>query len=388
MKKLILTIILLSLFLGQAFAAPKSKKNKELEPIQIEPIVQTDEYGTIYQTSPQLDIIGIICRLADYEIFSGNSTDEDNYITRIDNFFSKYKEHKAVKKAKYLKQKGLQETNILSIAYYIKPDFTGTTIDIKDVYNFLYNPNIKFKENDIEEFVMLVHTFVKDTNYERISILFRPDLLASVGYIKHNCEKYFVTKYSNNFFNSSNCKQDIIVVSNSSPYYWFNTFNKINSNEYLQYTTINPNFNFSALTEAYYSTQTVELSKLIWDDVKDNFTTLYKKRIRKLSNDNNDYENRIKNLQLDNYSLNHYLFYFSLLEFLKSNDYLEASKKDDYPITYNSLYNYLEKYIDEDYFYDMVNLADEYSNNRNLYPSILDFAPKIKTFINSIESEE
>ena len=87
MKKLLSTTLLATLFFGTLFAAPKKPLN--LEPIEIDPIIQSNNDIEVI-ADPRLEIIGIICRLAGYEGFTNSYSGEATYTTQIDSFFAKY----------------------------------------------------------------------------------------------------------------------------------------------------------------------------------------------------------------------------------------------------------------------------------------------------------
>lgn len=386
MKKLITTLFLSLLVLGSSFAA--APKSLNLEPLEIETIVQTDEYGTTYKVVPTFEVIGIICRLAQYNEFLGYYNAEDSYTKRIDSLYSKYKEHKAVKKAIALKNKGINSGAMASLAYYIKPDFSGTIVDFEPLPDGLNPRWQKIKTKEIYDFITLVHDFAKESNYSRIFLLVKPDLLNGVGYFNYDAQKYHISEFAKKFFNNSQDYNTIISVNMISPCYWYDSWTVDSNGNTNLYGTIFPSCYLFDYLRTYFSAECLPVARIIYDDVKDNLLNVYMAYSKKMITDEKEFKNFEKNFVPFSPLIGEYISIFVALEYLKTPEYLDSVKDEDYPLTYDNAFASLEKEFDGGFFYDAVKLFEEYSANRETYPSLTDFAPKLVEFVNSIKVPE
>lgn len=384
MKKLISLVVLTTLVLGTTFAAPKKTPALQLEPIEIESIIQTDESGTTYEVVPTFEVIGIICRLAQYNEFLDYYNGDNSYTQRIDSLYSKYKDHKAVKKAIALKNKGISSGAMASLAYYIKPDFSGTIIDFEPLPEGLNPRWQKIKTKEIYDFITLVHDFAKETNYSRIFLLVKPDLLSGVAYFNSDSTKYHISEFAKKFFNNSPNCNTTISVNMISPGYWYDGWT-VDSNENTKlYGTIYPSCYFYDYLRTYFSAESLPVANLIWDDVKDNLLKVFMAYTKLIIQDEKKFEKYQKDFIPFSPLVSEYISIFAILEYLKTPEYLDSIKDEDYPLTYEVAFASLEKELDGGFFYDAIKLFEEYSANRDKYPSLTDFAPKLVEFINSI----
>ena len=386
MKKLLSTIVLFTLILGSTFAA--APKSLNLEPIEIETIIQTDEFGTTYQVVPTFEVIGIICRLAQYNEFLGYYNGDDSYTKRIDSFYSKYKDHKAVKKAIALKNKGITSGAMVTLAYYIKPDFSGTIVDFETLPEGFHPNWQKIKTKEIYDFVTLVHDFAKETNYSRIFLLVKPDLLGGVGYFNNDSKKYHIAEFAKKYFNNSQKTNTIISVNMISPCYWYDGWTVDSNGNTNLYGTIYSSCYLFEYLRTYFSAECLPVANLIWDDVKDNLCNVYMAYTKKIISDEKHLKEFEKNFSPYSPLVGEYIGLFAILEYLKTPEYLDSIKDEDYPLTYDAVFASLEKELDGGFVYDAIKLSDEYSANRDKYPSLTDFAPKIVEFVNSIPVPE
>lgn len=384
MKKVLSAFFVLFLALGTSFAAPK--KSIELEPIEIDSIIQTDEYGTLYEIYPPLEVVGIICRLAGYKLFQGYYTGEDSYTTQIDTLYKNKKDHKAVQKAINFASRGIESDAMVTLAYYIKPDFSGTITNLNPLPENLKLKWKKIKPKEIESFVKMVHDFAQDTNYQRIFLLNRATLLSNIGYFNNDYNKYAFIKWSKDFFGETDYKNNVISVNMICPCYFFIDSVSNSDNEKTLYSSIYPGCGFLNAFLCTTSALCLDVSSEIWEDIKDHYRALSCYMIKKQSPDN--FKEIEKNYTPTYNEVADFMSFFCFLNYLKDSDYLETIKDEDYPYTYESLFSGIEKTLDGFFVYDAVKLLDEYSNNRDKYPTFKDFAPKIAEFINSIQWEE
>lgn len=385
MKKILSSFILSLFVLGATFAATKPLN---LEPIQIDPVIQTDEFGTSYQIDSTFEVIGIICRFAKFDGFTNYYNGEESYTSKIDTLFGKYKDHKAVKKAELLKTKGIKPDAMISLAYYIKPDFSGTIVDF-DTFPEGLNPLWKkIKTKEIYEFITLVHDFAKDSNYARIFILNKPDLLGSVGYFNKDSQKYHLSEFTKKFFNNPQNNKTVVSVNMICPGVRYDNFITDVQGNSVNYAGIYPKCYLSEYFLSYFAACCQPVVNYIFDDIKDHFQDFFLKYTKRFITDEKQYKEYEKNFVLYPSLITQFMGMFSILEYMKSPEYLDSIKDEDYPLTYEAFYSTFEKQFDGGFFYDAVKLFEEYSANRQTYPSIMDFAPKIADFINSISLSE
>ena len=79
---------------------------------------------------------------------------------------------------------------------------------------------------------------------------------------------------------------------------------------------------------------------------------------------------------------------FICLEYFRSPIFQEVAEKKEMSNVYESVYASLEKNYSADWFYKMVELSNEYTDNRDKYPTLKQFFPKYIDCINSISFEQ
>ena len=385
MKKLLTTTLLATLFFGTLFAAPKKPLN--LEPIQIDEIVQKNDYIEVI-SDPRLEVIGIICRLAEYPSFTNYWVGEATYTTQIDSYFKKYKDDKAVSTAKAFKDRGIDAAAMVSLAYHIKPDFSGTVIDFDPYPDTLLENWKKIKTNEIYKFITSVHDFVIKTNYQRLLILNRGDLLAQVGYFYKDAEDYRIEEWTNDFFGKNVFDRKVISVNRICPLFMAYDIVKDRAGKTTAYTTVYPGCGLAQMLMIYLDNFIQEYGDAHWDSVKDNFTALIMDLAKKMYPE--DYKKNEKEIKK---SINTGLFVsfmcdFICLEYFCSPIFQEVAEKKEMSNVYESVYASLEKNYSSEWFYKMVELSNEYTDNRNKYPTLKQFFPKYIDCINSISFEQ
>lgn len=384
MKKLLTTALLTSLFFGSLFAAPKKPLN--LEPIQIDPIVQKNDYIEVI-SDPRLEVIGIICRLAGYEGFTNSYNGEATYTTQIDSYFSKYKDEKVVLTAKAFKDRGIDAASMISLAYHINPDFSGTVIDFDPYPDTLLENWKKIKTNEIYKFITNIHDFVIKSNYSRLLILNRGDLLASVGYFYKDYEDYAMQNWVDDFFGKKTFDKQVISVNRICPLYMAFDIVKDREGKLTSYTTVYPGCGLLPMLLTYLSNFIQGYADANWDKVKDNFTALILDMGKRMYPD--DYKKYEKELRK---SVNKDLFVsvmsnFVAMEYLRSPIFIEAAEKKEITNAYEAAFSEGEKTFSAEWYYQLVDLTHEYVNNRDKYPTFEEFFPQIVDLINSISFE-
>ena len=387
MKKLLKIALLTSLFLGTfgtLSAAPK--KPLVLEPIEIDPIIQSNNDIEVI-ADPRLEIIGIICRLAGYDGFTNYYTGEATYTTQIDSFFAKYKDEKVVVTAKAFKDRGITAHSMISLAYHIKPDFSGTVIDFDPYPVTLMDNWKKIRTKEIYNFIKDVHDFLIKTNYSRLRILNKPTLLASVGYFLKDFEDFVIPQFADDFFGKNVFDKKVISVNMICPLLMAYDIVTDRDGKTTSYTTVYSNCYISSMTTTYFTNYIQEYADANWEAVKDNFTNLILYYSKKMYPDKyKEYEKQLKE-SINSSLFAQYFGDFVYLEYLRSPIYENAKKKEG-ALTYEYYYGELEKTYSSEWFYQLNNLTAEYVNNRDKYSSLKVFFPKIVDVINSINIDE
>lgn len=380
MKKLSICIILSFSLFGSLFAKTKPLS---LEPIQIEPIIKSNEYIDVI-ADPRIELIGIICRLAGINGFTNYYTGEVSYTTQIDSYFTKYKDEKAVTLAKSLVQRGIGIDAILSLAYHIKPDFSGTVINFEPYPETLFESWKKISTREIYNFIKAIHDFAIKTNYQRFSNLTRSELLSHVGYFYKDFEDFAICKWVDSFFNNKSFDKIIISVNKICPLYCAYDTVIDENNTKLSYTTVYPSVNLIDMVITYFDNYVYQYVDMLWPEVEEQFTLALKTYYKKTNPE--EYKEIIKNLDAKQNLVN-YTSIFLFLEYLRSPIYLDAlkDKEENQYIHYEAIYGDLEKAYDADWFYKIHEIIGKYANNRDEYPTFESIFPEIKEVINSIE---
>ena len=387
MKKLLKIALLTSLFLstfGTLSAAPK--KPLVLEPIEIDPIIQSNNDIEVI-ADPRLEIIGIICRLAGYDGFTNYYTGEATYTTQIDSFFAKYKDEKVVVTAKAFKDRGITAHSMISLAYHIKPDFSGTVIDFDPYPVTLMDNWKKIRTKEIYNFIKDVHDFLIKTNYSRLRILNKPTLLSNVGYFLRDFEDFAIPQFTDDFFGKNVFDKKVISVNMICPLLFAYDIVTDRDGKTTSYTTVYSGCYISNMTITYFTNYLQEYADTNWEAVKDNFTNLILYYSKKMYPDKyKEYEKQLKE-SINSSLFAQYFCDFVYLEYLRSPIYENAKKKEG-ALTYEYYYGELEKTYSSEWFYQLNNLTAEYVNNRDKYSSLKVFFPKIVDVINSINIDE
>ena len=384
MKKLLATALLTCLFFGTLFAAPK--KPLSLEPIEIDPIIQSNNDIEVI-ADPRLEIIGIICRLAGYEGFTNYYQGEATYTTQVDSFFAKYKDEKVVVTAKSFKDRGIDAPAMISLAYHINPDFSGTVIDFEPFPVTLNEKWKKIRTKEIYNFIKNTHDFLIKTNYSRLRILNKPTLLSSVGYFLKDFEDFAIPQFADEFFGKNVFDKKVISVNMICPLLFAYDIVTDREGKTTAYTTVYSNCYISNMTMTYFTNYLQESVDEHWETVKDKFTNIILYYSKKMYPDKyKEYEKKLRE-SINSSTFAQYLGDFIYLEYLRSPIYENAKKREGF-LTYEYFYGELEKTYSAEWFYQVGELTAEYANNRDKYPSFKVFFPKLVDLINSINLEE
>lgn len=383
MKKLVSCFVLSFCLLGSLFAKTKPLA---LEPIQFDPIIQKNEYIDVI-ADPRVEIFGIVCRLAGMQGFTNYYNGEVSYTTQIDSYFNKYKDDKAVTLAKSFIQREIGPDSILSLAYHVKPDFSGTVINFEPYPETLLENWKKIPTKQIYNFIKAVHDFAVKTNYVRFSNLTRGELLSNVGFFSNDFRDFAICEWTNTIFNEKLFDKMVISVNKICPLFLAYDLVIDENNTKTTYTTIYPSCYLSSMTITYLDNYVNQYIDSIWPDVEEKFSIAEKAYLKKVNPDN--YKEIIKNMDMKQ-ELVSYIGTFLYLEYLRSPIYLDAvkDKEQNEYVSYESVYGSLEKAYDADWFYKLHDLTNKFINNRDQYPSLESIFPEAKEIINSITIPE
>lgn len=378
MKKILCSILFTSLVLTSVSAA--SKKALELQPIEIEPVVLSDGLTT-FTFDSRTDVMGILCRLAEINEFQGYYQGDEAYTAKLDKYFGKYKKNKAVETIKSLSKKGIKANDFISLAFHIKPDFSGTTVDFSNLPGTLTPRWQKVGTDKIYALVTQIHDFVETSNYARIQILLKPDKLADVGYFRSDFEKLQLAQWASEYYGKMDFGTPVINVMRVCPGIYYSHLATDENGKKVAYASFFPEMYYSNMIDCYNNVFLIDFEYGIWDKVKDKFIKLYSDKIKKTSTED-QYKYFRKNFDPQALMLEMILVYPNSLNYYSSSYFAAYTEKEpDTGLSYDSYYSYYEKFFAEDYFYKLVDLFKDYNNNRDKYFNINDLQAKTITTV-------
>ena len=370
MKK-ILAALTATFMLCSAFCAPKSPV---LEPIEFD-VVQDEGENVTFIIDPRIETIGMICRLAGMSGFTGYYNGDNDFLNQMDTIFSKYKDHKTVKTAKSLMKKGIDASAMVSLAYAIKPDFSGMIVELSPYPETLYYTWKKISVRAIYDFVKQVHDFAVETNFPRIYVLNKSSYIANAGYFKSDFEKTEFTQWAAEFFSNDEVHDPIITISRLVAGYNFYDFALSEEGKRLSYVTTHPGTSYYSLENCYINLYVQLFASKYWEQVKDNFIKFDLDYAAKYTP---EALMELKKTQYSDYNLTIILSTFCWAEFLREKS------PENHP-SYEEFKGSMEKQIGEDGLTDIFDLIADYADSRDKYPTFDDYGPRIVEFINSLE---
>ena len=389
MKKILFAIVMVSFTAISLFAAPKKKTTPELElePVIIDlPSIQGQEF--FYSFDPRFEIVGLICRLAEYPECMRNYKGENKYLSQMDSFFEKYKDNPFIKQVRtQYKAKGITPDDWVNLTFHIKPDFSGTVVPMDPLPRDLNPAWSKFKPKELNDIVTKIHDFAKESNFARLAILNQGEYLNHLGRLNEEVERFTIHTWGKDFFRNPEIDKVSLVCS----YFWAGT-------NYSTCVTLPENKRQFVVTEypsSYYRNIAVEYGRLYamqyakdnWDIVKDKYTVYEKNVMKKL---HPEHEKEIEKKEYTYLDLASYVARFTMLDFLnyRGKNQTEKDIEDfgDYNQTYDSICQSFEKEYGKTGTLG-IELLKEYRNNPDKYPDFASFAPKINDFINSLSVE-
>lgn len=375
MKKFLSAAIVSLCLIASAFSAPKSPV---LEPINIEAVCEQGEYND-FIVDPRLEIVAIACRLAEMNGFTQFYQSGDDLIQQTVTLYEKYKKHKAVNTIKSLIKKGISNDAMISLVYHIKPDFSGTIIDFSPFPETLHFEWKNIPVNTIYNLVTQLHDFAVESNFQRIYTMNRSTYLLDIGYMKEQAEKLHFTEWAEDFFKDEEIQHPVVTLSRLCCSFSYYDFAKGADGKRLSYLTTHSGVNLFTVAMCYMDFYTQLYACRNWEIVKENFIKYDRAYAEKMATDKKAMEKDYKTPGDYDFAV----FLSSLLFglYLKSNG-TEAG------LSYEEFIGALEKSLAEPNLMKIFPLLDEYSDNREQYPTFQDFAPRLNDFVNTLTVSE
>jgi len=383
MKKVIAICFFSLMVLGSIIAAPKKAKILQLDPIEFD-LVSSHNGRFEYVVDPRIEVMTIICRITGAGYFNWNYSGENPYLSQVDTFFAKYKDEPAVKTALSYISKGIGMDAFISLAYHIKPDFSGTIDALRPLPETLDKSWKQIGANTLNSFVKQIHAFVIKSNFVRFYNVNRSDYLSFIGWYDKEVEEKNMESWAKDFFTGFDIGP--VTFSVNRPAVGFNFYDYAQDSEGIKkaYITTYPGSYFADMTITYFSFYLQPYVNENWDAVKDNFTKYIKYFAKKTKPDAKDKE--IEKMEVTQNDLVSLMGMYCFLGYLE--DSIPTAKEDDeyYKPTYDAYCATYEK-LAGDAFNQGKALITEYKNNRDKYADFKAFYPKITEYINSIKTE-
>ncbi len=379
MKKVIFFCILSLLVLTSCL----STKSVQLEPIEFD-VVKSHNGRFEYQVDPRIELMAIICRLTGYNVFNYNYNGDNLYLTQVDSFFAKYKDESVIKTAQGFMDRGVWGDAFISLAYHIKPDFSGTTVSMKPLPTTLNPQWEKIGSSSINTFVKQVHDFAIKSNFIRFYAINRSDYLSNIVWLDDGFEKKNVGTWAEDFFKGIDIGETTVVSSRVIVGWNLYDFAGDSDGKRSSYVASYPGAYYADMTGAYFSLYLQDYLNQNWDTVKDTYTKFLKSLLKKLhpEEDPKVYDKR----EVTRNDLAADLSIYCYIAYLEDN--IATAKEDDdyFKPNYDAYYAYFEKSIG-DVFLKCMDLLKEYKENRDKYPEFKDFYPRLNDYVNSLPAE-
>lgn len=377
MKKIFSTAILLLITICTIYSAPKAPV---LTPVEIDAVSDESETNT-YIVDPRIEVVGMICRLAEMEGFTYNYNGDNAFLTQMNTLFEKYKGHKAVTTVKALVSKGIDSSAMISLAYHIKPDFSGTIIDFSPVPDTLYFAWKKIGTKAIYDLVKQIHDFAADSNFGRIYTLNKGTYIGDIGYMKKDLEKAGFAQWSQDFFKNDEIQKPAFVISRICVGCNYYDFAIGSDGKRLSYVTTFPGTYYNTLENCYMSLYTQLYASKYWDTIKEGYLNYERAYIKKFQPDMKDKDIEKTVSEITDYNIAILMASYSWIE------YLREKTPEDHPAA-EEVIGAMEKALADDNILKALDLVEEYSTSRETYPTFDDFAPRLNDFISNIKLSE
>lgn len=383
MKKILIASMLL-LCVQSMFSA--AKKSDILEPLDFDLAAQKTDYIT-YTSDPRFELMGILCRIAGYNEFKGYYSNNNNYLESVDNFFGKYSNDKIIKKIQAYKKKGISPAAWISLAYHIKNDFSGTTVDfskLPETLNYEWT-KAKIKGKELEEFVKMFHDFAKESGFQRFYGVNRGEFLYFVNAFSSDLEKRQIGEWTKGFFETDEIKAVTVNISRlCAGLGGFYDYASDENGDRVGFISVEPGIYEFNLFSLYFDLYTQLYATENWNIVKDHYSAYLKSFLKRGDSQN---ANEIDKREIIDADLATNIgLYVAYAYYEDKADQLEDSEDEDkefYAGTVENLYSFFEKAYGKD-FLDAVELLQLYKNNRETYPTFESFYSKLNEYVNNL----
>lgn len=379
MKKL-LFILALSACLFSALVScastPKKSKAIELDPIEIDYVTVTSGNIT-YTNQPQFELMALVCRMAGVREFQGYYTDNNAYLEQMMTLLGKYKDHNIVNLVRGLNSRGISGSGFVSLAYHIKPDFSGTTVSMNpkpDTLNWEWQ---NVPSHEINSLVKALHDFAIECKYARLYLLNKADSISICNQTKENLEKYKFYNWMTDFF-SNEVKEEIVInISRANAAFSFYDYVTWKYSLKKYYLSFYPGLPLYNCAHTYAMCFVQDYANENWDTVKDDFTKYTKEKFQALFPDK---KSEINNLQVTNFALVTLMsIYPAALYYSTMLDEIEGQ-----PGAFEEVKNAVSKQFGEESVKLIFDTFDIYSQNRNIYKDFKSFYPQINKKIHEV----
>ncbi|MCR4735629.1 MAG: DUF4932 domain-containing protein [Treponema sp.] len=237
---------------------------KSLTPVNIQPI-ELEKDGYTYKMDPRLELLLIGLRLAENPDYYNNVYGDNEYVTSVDSFFEKHKEHAFVKSLKNLnKLKEHRHFAILGLADYISENFTQINFPenkcpayIKDVW----------KNTNFKKLISEMNDFIITSKYDRFLLVHDADIKKAL----YDAREFYTVNedmlpYLQELFSS---KENPLEINFCVTPLLSGHFTVLPENKTLLYS---PYYNYDSGNDAYFINYYVETLSYIY--IYDNWENL------------------------------------------------------------------------------------------------------------------
>lgn len=376
-------VLLGAVILNSCASSPKAKSTELCEPLIIDG-VESKSGNLIITNLPHFELLSLVCRMAEISEFTGYYTDDNSYLEQMTTLLNRFKDHAIVSTVKSFVNRGVTADAFVSLAYHIKPDFSGPVVPLAPKPDTLHNDWSSIPVSEIYSFIKLLHDFAVESNFSRIYGLNRSMVLGDCLRIQADLEKYKYDEWMQEFFNASGEEKTMYLnISRTNAAYGFYDHAVDEENNLTFHVTSFPGNGLNGYANCYALCYVQLYASENWDAVKENFSKFFKTvAIRNAGEDKERIKN-IENLELNSSHLATVL-----------TEVIVAYYTDEVFGEVDGVYGLLDENINmgikvygEDVTYKLFDLFQDYIDNRDTYTNFKALYPKITETILDLSSE-
>jgi len=384
--KLTLSICLLAniVLLNSCASKPAENKVELYEPIVIEGIETVSETGNVVFTNlPQFELMCLVCRLAGLQGFQGYYNGDNAYLAQMATLLEKYKDYSVVKMVQDFSRRGVTDDAFINLAYFIRPDFSGTTVPLNPKPDTLNAHWKDIPSVEINKFVKEMHDFAVTSNFARIYLLNRGTFMSDCLYMQESVKKYKFEEWMGKFFASDESQKIYMNVSraNVAMNGWDFSINVNNEKEY--HLSTYPGTDYSSLSMSYLYLMNQSYVDENWDVVKEPFNNWLRKVLIRLAGEDKESLKKAEELELTDWYLNGFIAEIINCNYL---DEVLAETEEIYGIKDEGM-SMGSKVYGEEVTKELFALIENYMNSRETYPDFKSYYPKINEFVLSLPQD-